>query len=99
MERATTGTESSTTRQRSPSWAVVAFSGAVLLGGTNFVAIRFSNRELEPLWGAGARFAIAAVLLAVASAALVLRALRGDEGRLVVVYGILGFGFTYGLQY
>ena len=28
----------------------------VVVGGSNFVAVRFSNRELDPLWGAGLRF-------------------------------------------
>ena len=42
--------------------ALAAFAGAVAIGGSNFVAIRFSNRELDPLWGAGLRFALAAVV-------------------------------------
>ena len=37
-------------------------TGSVLAGG-NGVAIRFSNRELDPLWGAGLRFVIAALLM------------------------------------
>ena len=41
---------------------VLAFAGAVLLIGSNLVAIRFSNRELPPFWGAGTRFAIAAAM-------------------------------------
>ena len=45
--------------------ALTAFAGAVLIGGSNFVAVRFSNRELDPLWGAGIRFALAAVVFAV----------------------------------
>jgi drug/metabolite transporter (DMT)-like permease len=47
-----------------PSTAVLAvFVAVVLVGGTNFVAVRFSNRELPPFWGAGLRFLIAGVLL------------------------------------
>ena len=42
--------------------ALAAFLGAVVIGGSNFVAIRYSNRELDPLWGAGLRFAGAAVV-------------------------------------
>ena len=42
----------------------VFFTSSILAGG-NAVAIRFSNRELEPLWGAGLRFALATALLAV----------------------------------
>jgi hypothetical protein len=37
-------------------------TGAVLAGG-NGVSIRFSNRELAPLWGAGLRFSLAAAIL------------------------------------
>ena len=36
--------------------------GSVFAGG-NAVAIRFSNRELDPLWGAGLRFLLAAAIL------------------------------------
>src|SRR5207302_1653941 len=47
-----------------PSTAVLSvFVAVVLIGGTNFVAVRFSNRELPPFWGAGLRFAIAGLLL------------------------------------
>ena len=36
----------------------VAFIAIVVLGGVNGVAVRFSNRELDPLWGAGLRFTL-----------------------------------------
>ncbi len=55
--------------------ALGAFAGAVLSGGSNFVAVRFSNRELDPLWGAGLRFALAAAIFGVLSA---VRAARAD---------------------
>ena len=45
--------------------ALGAFSGAVVVGGSNFVAVRYSNRELDPLWGAGLRFGLAAVVFGV----------------------------------
>ncbi len=45
--------------------ALGAFVGAVLIGGSNFVAVRYSNRELDPLWGAGLRFALAAAVFGV----------------------------------
>ena len=50
--------------------ALGAFTGAVVIGGTNFVAIRYSNRELDPIWGAGLRFALAAVVFGVLFGAL-----------------------------
>jgi len=37
------------------------FALAVVLGGANFVGVRFSNLELAPFWGAGLRFSLAAL--------------------------------------
>ena len=67
--------------------ALGAFAGAILLGGSNFVAVRYSNRELDPLWGAGFRFALAAGIFAVLVAALRLPLPRGRILALVVTYG------------
>src|SRR5207237_9168068 len=83
-----------------PSTAVLSvFVAVVLIGGSNFVAVRFSNRELPPFWGAGLRFAIAGTLLVVFAwwrhIPLPLgRALPG-----VVIFGVLNFGVTYALAY
>ena len=33
----------------------------------NFLAVRFSNRELDPLWGAGLRFALAAAVFGISA--------------------------------
>jgi hypothetical protein len=38
---------------------LVAFFAVVILGGSNAVAVRFSNFELPPFWGATLRFASA----------------------------------------
>src|SRR5215210_266272 len=70
-----------------------------ILAGGNAVAIRYSNRELEPLWGATCRFALAAALLAAVVAALRLpipdrRALTG-----AVLYGAFGIGGAFALAY
>ncbi len=35
---------------------LAAFAVAVTLGGGNLLAVRVSNRELPPFWGAGLRF-------------------------------------------
>ena len=43
--------------------ALTAFLSYAVLAGGNAVCIRFSNRELAPLWGASLRFALAAALL------------------------------------
>ncbi|MBA2460463.1 MAG: DMT family transporter [Actinobacteria bacterium] len=79
--------------------ALGAFAGAVLIGGSNFVAVRFSNRELDPLWGAGLRFALAAAVFGVLCAALRLPLPRGRVLGLVLIYGLLAFAAAYGCLY
>ena len=79
--------------------ALVAFTGAVLIGGTNFVGVRLSNRELDPLWGAALRFGVAAVAFALICLALRLTLPRGRTLALVVAYGMLGFAGAYGFLY
>ena len=79
--------------------ALGAFVGAVVIGGSNFVGVRFSNRELDPLWGAGLRFGLAAVVFGILCAALRLELPRGRVLGLVVAYGLLGFAGTYGCLY
>lgn len=79
--------------------ALGAFVGAVVVGGSNFVGVRFSNRELDPLWGAGLRFGLAAAVFGVLCAALRLPLPRGRALGLVVLYGLLGFAVTYGCLY
>ena len=73
-------------------------TGAVLAGG-NAIGIRFSNRELDPLWGAGLRFALAAALFAVLMVALRLAVPRGRALAGALVFGLLQFGATYALAY
>ena len=70
-----------------------------MLGGVNFVAVRFSNRELEPLFGAGVRFLAASVLLTLA---FVLRNQRLPSGRALVgvlLFGFLSFTVAYAFAY
>jgi hypothetical protein len=38
-----------------------AFAVVVTLGAGNFLAVRMSNLELPPFWGAGLRFGLAAL--------------------------------------
>nr|MBA2384055.1 DMT family transporter [Actinomycetota bacterium] len=79
--------------------ALAAFAGAVVIGGSNFVAVRYSNRELDPLWGAGFRFGLAAVGFGALCAALRLPLPRGRVLGLLVIYGLLAFGAAYGFLY
>ena len=46
---------------------ILAFFLAVLIGSGNFVAVSFSNQELDPFWGAGLRFALAGLLFVIIS--------------------------------
>jgi drug/metabolite transporter (DMT)-like permease len=79
--------------------ALGAFMGAVLIGGSNYVGIRFSNRELDPLWGAGLRFTLAAAVFALLVVAFRVELPRGRALAFVTAYGLLAFGAAYGLAY
>jgi drug/metabolite transporter (DMT)-like permease len=79
--------------------ALAAFVAMSVLAGGNAVAIRFSNRELDPLWGAGLRFALAAALLAAVMAILRLAPPRGRALRGAVLYGVLAIGGAFALAY
>ena len=79
--------------------ALVAFVAMSVLAGGNAVAIRYSNRELEPLWGAGLRFALAAALLVLLMLALRLRLPRGRALTGAILYGALGIGGAFALAY
>lgn len=76
-----------------------AFVGAVVLGGGNFLAVRFSNRELDPSWGAALRFSVAALLFVGIALAMRLRWPRGRALGLTMLYGLLSFAIFYALMY
>lgn len=79
--------------------AIVAFALLVVLVGINLVAIRYSNRELDPLWNAGIRFVLAAAVFA---GLAVVRGARWPERRVVVgaaAYGILAFVLFFAFLY
>jgi drug/metabolite transporter (DMT)-like permease len=78
---------------------IAAFAALVGLIGTNLVAIRIGNRELAPLWHAGFRFLVAAVLFwaiaAVRRAGLPSR--RAAAG--AAIYGLLSIAAFFGFLY
>lgn len=82
-----------------PGLVLAAFLVMVLLGGANFVAVRFSNAELPPFWGAGSRFIISAVILALIGLALRVPFPRGRTLVGSSLYGLLGFGAFYAFAY
>ena len=79
--------------------ALAAFVSGSLLAGGNGVGVRFSNRELDPLWGAGFRFGLAAVLLLAVMGALRLAIPRGRALVGATLYGALNFGGAFALAY
>lgn len=85
---------------RSPGgFTLTAFAGAVTLGGVNFLAVRFSNRELAPFSGAGLRFSLAALLFVTIVVALRLRWPRGRQLLLTIQFGLLAFTASYAFLY
>lgn len=78
---------------------VAAFLGAAIIGGSNFVAVRFSNEELDPMFGAAFRFALASLLLLGIMALTGRHLPRGRAAAGAVIYGLLGFGVSYALLY
>jgi drug/metabolite transporter (DMT)-like permease len=79
--------------------ALAAFIAESVLAGGNAVGVRFSNRELDPFWGAGLRFTLAAALLGFVMVLMRLPFPRGRALAGAMVYGALLFGATFGLAY
>ena len=71
--------------------------GAALAGG-NAVAVRFSNRGLDPLWGAGLRFALAAAIFLGLVLALRLSFPRGRALAGALLWGLIQFAATFALM-
>jgi len=81
------------------SGTMAAFAGAVLLGGGNFIAVRVSNMELAPFWGAGLRFSLAASVFVLVALAMRLSWPRGRHLALTAMYGLFSFTLSYALMY
>jgi drug/metabolite transporter (DMT)-like permease len=76
-----------------------AFLVLVTLGAGNFLAVRMSNLELPPFWGAGLRFGLAAGSFVAISLVLRLPWPRDRDLALTILYGVLGFAAFYALMY
>lgn len=87
------------TTPRSDGKVLTAFLAVVLIGGSNFVGVRFSNAELDPFWGAGSRFLFSAALLGLIGLALRVQWPRGRTLVGATLYGLFGFGVFYALAY
>ncbi len=79
--------------------ALASFLGSALFAGGNAVCIRFSNRELDPFWGATLRFALAGGLLVLVMLVLRIELPRGRAFSGSVLYGLFNFGGTFGFTY
>ena len=84
--------------RRPRAGGAAAFVTTSVLAGGNAVSIRFSNRELAPLWGAGLRFSLAAALLGAVMVVLKLSP-AGTALTGAVLYGLLNFGAGLALAY
>jgi drug/metabolite transporter (DMT)-like permease len=77
----------------------LAFGLLVLIGGANFVLVRFSNRELDPFWGAALRWGAASLI---SFGIVAIRRTPLPRGRALVgvcLYGLLYFGAFYAFAY
>jgi drug/metabolite transporter (DMT)-like permease len=79
--------------------ALACFVAVAVLAGGNAVGVRFSNRELEPLWGAGLRFSLAAAVLVTVMAVLRQPLPRGRALTGALLYGALYFGGGFAFAY
>jgi drug/metabolite transporter (DMT)-like permease len=78
---------------------LAAFAVEAVLAGGNGVAIRFSNREVAPLWGASLRFLLAAVLIVAIMAALGLALPRGRALIGSLLFGLFQIAGAFGLYH
>jgi drug/metabolite transporter (DMT)-like permease len=86
-------------RSSSDRLTVTAFAVLVAIGGSNAVAVRFSNLELPPFWGASLRFlATGAIFWAILGLRrIAVPRARALEGNLL--YGVLAIGASYAFLY
>ena len=87
------------TTPRPDALTVTSFAAVVVLGGINFLAVRASNLELAPFWGAGLRFSVAALIFVAIAAALKLEIPKGRQLLLTATYGFFVVTLSYALMY
>lgn len=87
------------TREPLDKATLAAFAGAVFIGGNNFLAVKLSNEELEPVFGAALRFGAATLLLLLLTKLRGWPLPRGRDARIAALYGLFGFGISYAMLY
>src|SRR3972149_725205 len=78
---------------------LLVFILLVIIGGSNAVAVRFSNLELPPFWGAATRFLATSLVF---WAIILTRRISIPAGRALmgtVLYGVLAIGASYAFIY
>ena len=78
---------------------LAAFVVVVFIAGLNFVAVRFSNRELPPFEGAALRFGAAALLFFLYARVRSIAFPRGRALAGAILFGLLGFSGAYAFLY
>ena len=76
-----------------------AFVIVVLFLGINFVAVKFSNQELEPFWGAALRFIVASILLFAITRIRNIPLPTGAALIGAVLFGLFAFAINFGFLY
>lgn len=88
-----------TTIERSDRVALVTFAAYSILAGGNAVGVRFSNQELDPIWGATLRFILASALMLTLMFLLGHRLPRGRALVGASIYGLLAFGGAFAFAF
>ncbi len=78
---------------------LAAFLLVVLLGGSNSVAIRYSNQELAPFWGAALRFVFAAAAFWIILWWRKLPLPNLKDSSIIALNGFLTIGISFALLY
>jgi drug/metabolite transporter (DMT)-like permease len=78
---------------------LLGFGAVALLAGSNLVAVRFSNRGIPPLFGAGFRFLLASILLSAWIAARRIPLPAKSELPGTALLGLLGFAGFFAFGY
>jgi len=76
-----------------------AFMATMIIGGSNFIAVSFSNNELPPLFGATIRFSVATLLFFLFARGMRIPLVNGRSLRGAAFYGFLNVGASYAFLY
>ncbi|HEX9840382.1 MAG TPA: EamA family transporter [Anaerolineales bacterium] len=78
---------------------LAAFVTVVIFLGVNFVAVKFSNQELPPFWGASLRFILASILLSSIVRIRHIPLPKGEAFTGAVLFGLFAFAINFGFLY